>query len=1108
LSRHLGTSRVPRDPRFIAVSLEGFVRAQRAARVGRRRVLVSLILGCFAWGPPAGARAQAAPDSAAEPPRIAVLAFRVHSAQPIDYLGESLADLLRARLEASGRIRVLDAQATGAAEQRDAAEVEDAALRRTAQRLGVDHVVTGSLTELAGRYSLDIRVIPASVGAESFTQVFTAQRDEELLGRVNRMAERLIEHIAGAAPALVARVLITGAPGFEGILRGGLATQPGQPYDPLDIRTDLTSLRSNPAVVSAEAETERSEEGVIVRFDVVLATPSPEAPGLEGVERIAELGVRGNRRIEADAIRARIVSRPGAPFVPAQISRDIAEVHALGFFRDVRALTQMGPDGRILVFEVEENPVVRQISISGNDNIESDKIRDILTLTTGSTLDHPLVYENRQRIEALYRAEGYYLAEVSFEIEPLAEASIAIDFQVRENEKLKLRKIRFEGNEFFSARELMEGFQVKVWRFWSLATSWFDRSGTYSEPLFIQDLRSVEKRYTDAGFLQVDVGEPEVTPSEEGMTVVVSVVEGRRFRVGEIGVSGDSTVDFDVLRDKLELSEGEVFNRSHLTEDISALTEHYQDRGFYFAQVTPLSNLSEASEVVDITFDVRKGPLYFIRNIEIEGNTITIDPVIRREIPAVEGQLYSQRAVLLARTRVERLRYFEEVDFQVEPTESPDQLDLKVSVVERPTGSFSFGAGFSSQDGLVLTGSLAQTNLFGRGYGANLSLDLGRRTQRFYLSINDPYFMGTEFSLGTTISRTNVNFDSFEQEQLGADLFLGHALTEDHRSRGFLRYSFHLRRLADDTRINGAAMIFREVLQDVLSSSLIGLSMIQDTRDDRLAPTSGRRLAFSLDGSGLGGFSKFARMEARGAWFLGAPRFLPERSSFVFSTRLGWAEPLNLIDDFDTIVPTEADAGLLAQPQVKELAEIDDDLTLPLTERYFLGGIGSYQLRGFKARSLGPRRPILKLSGTDGSVLSPVGYDTTLEDCNDFDFTNQGNGNGVCNDINATEIDEFADLDETDTIGGNKFITTSFEYRFPVSETIGLQGVLFLDMGNAFDENQLNLFDVTEWRYGTGAGVQWFSPFGPLALVLGFPLDRLSIEKSPVFEFSIGGGAF
>ncbi|MGH7337164.1 MAG: POTRA domain-containing protein, partial [Myxococcota bacterium] len=138
----------------------------------------------------------------------------------------------------------------------------------------------------------------------------------------------------------------------------------------------------------------------------------------------------------------------------------------------------------------------------------------------------------------------------------------------------------------------------------------------------------------------------------------------------------------DALRTKLELKTGDVFNRSHLNDDIAKLTEHYQDRGFYFAQVTPLSNLSQATEQVDVAFDVRKGPLYFIRRIEVGGNSVTVDPVVRREIPIAEGQLYSQRKVQLARQRVERLGYFESVDFQIEPTDAPDQLDLKVAVVE------------------------------------------------------------------------------------------------------------------------------------------------------------------------------------------------------------------------------------------------------------------------------------------------------------------------------------------------------------------------------------------------------------------------------------------
>jgi outer membrane protein assembly factor BamA len=180
-----------------------------------------------------------------------------------------------------------------------------------------------------------------------------------------------------------------------------------------------------------------------------------------------------------------------------------------------------------------------------------------------------------------------------------------------------------------------------------------------------------------------------------------------------------------------------------------------------------------------------------------------------------------------------------------------------------------------------------------------------------------------------------------------------------------------------------------------------------------------------------------------------------------------------------------------------------------LTERYFLGGLGQFGLRGFDARSVGPRRSILQESAS--GLFSPLGYgvdrDTQEFRCLD-DGSTSGNGNGVCNNLTDKDTDDFADLDETDVVGGNKFIASSFEYRFPISETVGLQGVLFLDMGNAFAEEDYNLFDVTEWRYGTGAGVQWFSPFGPLAIVLGFPLDKLSVEDSPVFEFSVGGANF
>jgi len=333
---------------------------------------------------------------------------------------------------------------------------------------------------------------------------------------------------------------------------------------------------------------------------------------------------------------------------------------------------------------------------------------------------------------------------------------------------------------------------------------------------------------------------------------------------------------------------------------------------------------------------------------------------------------------------------------------------------------------------------------------------------------------------------------------------LGHALTEDNRSRGFLRYSFSQRSLDDNSNVDAAAVIFREILQNDVTTSLLGISMVRDSRDDRFAPISGERIGLSLEGAGIGGFSQFLRAEARASWFLGAPRWLLPHSTFVANFRTGWAVPFNQVGDFETV---KVAANAFTDENVKPLQEIDDDIQLPLTERYFLGGLGNFGLRGFKARSVGPRRAILRQS-IDGT-FAPTGVNPTNGECqNNVSGNFGGNGSGKCNSIKDKNIDDFDDLDETDVIGGNKFITTSFEYRFPISETIGLQGVAFIDMGNAFDETDYNMVDVTNWRYGTGGGVQWFSPFGPLAVVLGFPLDPLSVEDSPVFEFSVGGVGF
>jgi outer membrane protein insertion porin family len=1057
---------------------------------------------------------------------VAVLPFQVHSARPLAHLETSIADELTKRLEASGKVDVVDTVVVREALiAHVAGERTDEVLRKLAREVGAEWVVQGSVTELAGSYSLDVRVAPAGERVPTRTMVFTANGDPELLERVGELGDRVLEIVSGetAMTGRVATVRFEGPAQIdEARVRGELRTQPGRPYDGDALKADLDQLKRIPGIASATAGTERGEGGITVVFQLVPAERLVNAgvePAKAG-ERIAEIRIVGNRRIEADAIRARITTKAGDRFNSLQVAEDVRQIYALGFFKDVTVRSEPGPDGRILAFEIVENPVVRQVTIAGNDAIEGDRIRDQLTLTTGATLDLPLLYENRDRIEALYRAEGYYRASVAYEIKPLPNDAVAVNFEVTEGKKLKLREIVFEGNEHFDQGDLTKGMRTKPWRFWSYVTKYLDKSGTYAEPVFMQDLQGVEKKYGDAGYLRIDVGEPKVETIDDGIVVTVPIIEGERFKVGKLDFAGDDTIDEDQVREELELPKDEWFNRTHLTQDTERVTRRYADRGFAYAQVNPLTRTDEAAQSVDVTFDVVRGPLEFVRHVDIAGNTRTVDRVIRREVQLVEGELYSARSIRNSKSRLDALGFFEEVNLEIKKTDQPDQVDLDVSVVEKPTGSLSFGAGYSSADSFVLSGSVSQNNLFGRAYGLRLAADVGGERDRFYATFTNHRLFDSEYSFSASAYRTDLSYEDFDETTTGVDLSVGRSLDDANNDRGFVRYSFTDREIDADSSITAASLIFREFFQDATTTSLAGISFRSDRRNDRVLPTAGYEYGLNLEGAGLGGFSKFARIEARAAWYHGIPKWLPlplrDRSSVVLSGRLGYALPFNDIADFD--VGGGPLNGCL-NDETCTLNFIDEDLTLPLTERYFLGGLGTYQLRGFKARTVGPRRAVLydstfAFSSNKEGRYTPVGRlnnnaaQSVCVDNNTLSapINTQGNDNGKCNSLTDEQIDDFDDLDETDVIGGNQFISLTGEYRFPIAESLGLVGILFFDMGNAFAEEDF-LFDVAEWRFGTGVGVLWFSPFGPLEAFVGFPLDKLSVEDSITFEFSVGGSA-
>jgi len=957
---------------------------------------------------------------------------------------EWLSHLVRA-LEVEGTLRVQDAQLlkpgplveTGAG-------LSDRHFQAQAQHSGARYLVIGRITHLAQHYSLDVRVL----GADD----------------LKPFAHLVYE---GSGPDGLAAVLAEAGRGVRPILE----RRPG--------------LRSAPA-----------------RARTVWARPElgPDVQGPPDPKTVVGVQVLGNRRIEGDAIRNVVGTRVGEPLRAARIAEDVRRIYALGFFRDVQVEVTPEPGGKLVTFLVEENPIIRQVSISGNDNLGGDDIKDQLTLTVGSTTDYPLLLENQARIEALYKTRGYHLVQVSYSVEPLGDDSVAINYDVIEGKKLRLIEIDFIGNETLTDKELLKIVLTKPWGWISFVSRLWDKSGIYAEPIFYQDLGRIERTYMDEGFIRVRIGDPEVSYDEEGLRVELKISEGPRYFVGEVDVIGDESMDRDELLQYVALAPGEIFGRATLTGDVERLRAHYADRGYFSAKVSPRTRVDEETRTVDSAFEVEKGELYFVDRIEVHGNTRTRDEVIRRELGLAEGELYSARALQRSQARIRRLGFFEEVGLETKPLDEPHRVVVDVDVVERPTGSFSFGAGVGSTDGFLINAALRQDNLFGKGYGLVANVDFGSQNSNMFVRFIDPYLLGSMTSLSGTFSSTEREFIDFDQKTLGFSLNASYPLDESETRIG-AGYAFTQREITSISEFQASSLLQREEFQGESDTSLGTLSMVRDTRDDIRFPRSGQVTGFAVEFAGLGGLTEFVRLEGRTTWFLDAERWLGFDSTFVINSRVGWAIPLNDISDFD--LPECNNQALCVDAvdttESRALTNIDTDLELPLTERYFLGGLGAFQVRGFKQRSLGPRRPVLNhapvnaagdrlffASGRLANGTCPVGQ--------------------VCNSLNDTDVDDFEDLEFADVIGGNKMFLLNLELQFPISEELGLRGILFFDMGNAFAENES--INPADFRFGTGAGVQWFSPFGPILIELGIPLDRLEDEDASVFEFSFGGSQF
>ena len=375
-------------------------------------------------------------------------------------------------------------------------------------------------------------------------------------------------------------------------------------------------------------------------------------------ELVTEVVVEGNERIEAEAIMRNIKTSPGDQVVLKNLTEDLKAVYAMGYFDDIRILTEPAQGGQRVVFKVEEKPTVRNIRIAGNSWVyEDEEIEEVLTLRKGSILNVFTLRNDVRRIEELYKEKNVYNVAVDYDIIQSEKNLADIEYKIEEGKKFHIETIRFMGNEAFSDRQLKRQMSTSE----KSLLSWFTTAGDLNQERLTQDTARLVAFYHNNGYILARVGDPQVEFEDEGIVITVKVEEGPRYKVGEVRFSGDLIVDAEELLEKINITGEEYYNRETLRRDVITLTDLYSDEGYAYVNVAPLVDQDNEKLVANINFEIDKGKQVYFEEIRITGNTKTRDKVIRRQLRVHEKELFSGSRLKRGVRNLYRLDYFEDV---------------------------------------------------------------------------------------------------------------------------------------------------------------------------------------------------------------------------------------------------------------------------------------------------------------------------------------------------------------------------------------------------------------------------------------------------------------
>lgn len=575
-----------------------------------------------------------------------------------------------------------------------------------------------------------------------------------------------------------------------------------------------------------------------------------------------DIRVEGLQRVEAGTVFASMPVKVGDSYSDEKAAASIKALFALGLFKDVRIEVNSG----VLVVIVEERPTVADVDFSGTKEFDKDVLKKALRdigLADGRPFDKALVDRAEQELKRQYINRSMYAAEVVTTVTPIERNRVNLSFSVVEGDTAKISDIRIVGNKAFKESTLRGLFDQDTGGW----LSWYTKSNQYSRTKLNADIESLRSYYLTRGYLEFKVESTQVaiSPNKQDIGITINVTEGDRFVVSKIKLAGNFLGKEDEFRSLITIQAGEAYNADQVAQTTKAFTDYFGNFGFAFARVEAIPEIDRATNRVDVTLQVEPSRRVYVRRINVAGNDRTRDEVIRREFRQLEAAWYDGEKIRQSRNRVDRLGYFKEVSLETqEVAGAPDQVDLTVTVAEKPTGSISLGAGFSSADGLGFSFGFKQENAFGSGNSLGVEVNTSKANRALVFNTTNPFY--TEDGISRTIdlyqrtSKPYVDLDSYAIETTGASMRFGIPFTDTD--------TIYVGGGVDKTTIIPGTLL-PVVYQDFANefgyttyALPLTVGWARDTRDSALVPSTGKVIRASGEWS-VGGELRYARGTAQ-----------------------------------------------------------------------------------------------------------------------------------------------------------------------------------------------------------------------------------------------------